>query len=197
LSLKSATKLVRSTIYCAVLYCVIDFNSLIHWSKLLTMDHQMHTGQDHQPQHTMVHHMSMDMVFTYGYETTLLFESWKTTTYMEYLFSILFVFCLGVFREKVKNNYASTLGSFVEAANKATNVNSATTNSNNSEGKMILSISYGLMYMYDFILMLIGMSMNAGIFLSLCTGVTFGHYKYIRAHSMTDSLSLQASGCHS
>ncbi|CAI8501130.1 unnamed protein product [Hanseniaspora opuntiae] len=145
------------------------------------MDHSMHDMPDMGDTDEMC---SMAMLFTWNYKNTCVISSkWHIKTKFHMFLSCVVIFLSSYFYEYFKfkfNQYKlqKSISSETEESKRKTRQHE--------------SFLYGLQVFYSFMLMLVFMTYNGWLMLSMTLGAIFGYYKY-----SSNSSSLTASlACH-
>ncbi|KAJ9464356.1 Copper transport protein CTR2 [Diplonema papillatum] len=110
----------------------------------------------------MNHDMEMEtmpMHFVWGYETTILFKSWHTKTAWEFYTSCLAIIALCILTQAVRAKLPPAGYHFRRL-----------------EEHFAYTVLYGITAMLSFLLMLIVMTYNIGLFLSVIIGLTIGYH---------------------
>ncbi|KAI4836882.1 copper transporter [Plasmodium brasilianum] len=121
----------------------------------------------------MNHSLSMPMSFQFSTHTIILFKFWETLTATSYFVSLIICFIFGiisvilkVFRLNVERSLPKTTD---------TSVLKSKVLFKNNTIRMILSF---IIYAWDYLLMLIVMTFNVGLFLSVVLGLSFGYFLF-------------------
>ncbi|XP_054273643.1 high affinity copper uptake protein 1 isoform X2 [Macrosteles quadrilineatus] len=149
-------------------------------------DHSMHAGMN-MAQHSMSHMMMM--YFHFGYEETILFSFWKTTSPLTLGLSMIGIFLLAALYEGLKyfreylfwKQYNALQYRSVETpANKGTGTdeNPSVQPSMLSRDHLLQTILHVLQFIISYLLMLIFMTFNVWLCLAVTLGAGSGYFLF-------------------
>ncbi|CAD2099728.1 copper transporter, putative [Plasmodium vinckei brucechwatti] len=119
----------------------------------------------------MMSNLSMPMSFQNTTHTIILFKFWETTTVPFYFISLILCFMFGILSVAFK-----VLRLYIEKALPTTsnaNIFTSATLFKHNTIRMILSF---IIYSWDYLLMLIVMTFNVGLFFAVILGLSFGYF---------------------
>ena len=120
----------------------------------------------------------MPMTFEWGYQVTILFNGWETTTMFEYLIACVLVMGCGFAMQVCRSCVTGT--------------------HYGPEDKLAVTLMFGVLLSLSYILMLIMMTYNIGLFFSVIAGQMIGFYSTMNpADGLALSPSSHAGGCRS
>lgn len=148
------------------------------------MDHSMHDMPGHGGDDTSSDMCSMSMLFTWQYKNTCIITSkWHVRTKVQMLMSCVIIFFSAYFYEYFKMKFNQF---------KITKNLSADYEDNKKRTRQYESLIYGLQVFYSFMLMLIFMTYNGWLMVSMTLGAIVGYFKFSSiASPLTQSLA-----CH-
>ncbi|CRH01536.1 copper transporter, putative [Plasmodium relictum] len=129
-------------------------------------------SQDHNMD-SMEHSESMPMSFQFSTHTIILFKSWETLSDGSYFISLIICFIFGLISVILK-----VLRLYIERSLPKTNDTNVFTSEvlfKNNTIRMVLSF---VIYSWDYLLMLIVMTFNVGLFFSVIFGLSFGFFLF-------------------
>jgi len=132
-------------------------------------------------------HMSA-MVFTHTYNVPLLFEWWHPRTEIQYAASLLVIFCICLFQEwlhtrkrNVSDKEASSAAyEHMPLVNKA-EAHQQLLGSQTTSRRIESAILHALFVAVHFLVMLLIMSFNSGVFFTVVLGLGTGHALFARS----------------
>lgn len=118
----------------------------------------------------------MHMTFYWGRQVTLLFDDWKTQSWLGYSLTLIAVFLFSVFHEYIVN-LRSRLKE-VSSDKAATGLNAPLIGRNRTAVgfRVMESAVFGLNAGLGYLLMLAAMSFNGGVFIALVLGFVVGYF---------------------
>jgi copper transporter 1 len=127
----------------------------------------------------------MEMFFAWSTTATILFEGWLTSTWYFYLLS-----CVGVF-------VGTVLLEGLRMATQRQSLGWAKKSMHRQVGEGLL---YGVYVSCSYLVMLIAMTYNVGLFLSVVLGHSVGRFLFsrwlIRENEIPLAMDLQVESCH-
>eukprot|EP00252_Welwitschia_mirabilis_P021388 TRINITY_DN5484_c0_g1_i1.p1 TRINITY_DN5484_c0_g1~~TRINITY_DN5484_c0_g1_i1.p1 ORF type:complete len:142 (+),score=18.09 TRINITY_DN5484_c0_g1_i1:457-882(+) len=139
----------------------------------------------------------MHMTFYWGKQVTLLFDNWKTNTWLGYSLSLLAVFLFCIFHEYLANLRLRFKASLIRA--KPVVSDGLTDPLIRRKGfsfgsKVLQALLFGLNTALAYMLMLAIMSYNGGVFLAAVLGFVVG-YLFFRSDEENLEISQVSCGC--
>lgn len=136
----------------------------------------------------------MHMTFYWGKQATVLFDEWKTQTWLAYSLTLLAMFLFAAFHE-----YVVDLRSRFVKASKAKSASGLRApllrqRSIKYASKMIESLLFGVNAGLGYLLMLAVMSFNGGIFIAVVLGFVVGYF-FFRSDGTGDETTESPCGC--
>lgn len=125
--------------------------------------------------------IAMQMTFHQSFESVILFESWRTSNKLEYFISCLFIALLGCFAMYLSSINKSYIR---EVINRKRKEGSAL----NLKIRLFSVIISTIYYLIHYLLMLIAMTFNYGLFISVIIGLSIG-YGIFEMNSLMNSSS--------
>eukprot|EP01112_Ceratiomyxa_fruticulosa_P015103 TRINITY_DN4404_c0_g1_i2.p1 TRINITY_DN4404_c0_g1~~TRINITY_DN4404_c0_g1_i2.p1 ORF type:complete len:146 (-),score=10.25 TRINITY_DN4404_c0_g1_i2:141-578(-) len=145
------------------------------------MQHQpLEIEQQPSNTHTMSSHSLM--YFHFGYQETILFEFWRTTTPLSYLFSCSLIFCMAVFYEWLLT-YRYTIVY-------------------KQKNRDLVDFRYQKVFLYvslmilSYLLMLTVMTYNLGLSMCVFSGLTLGYFLYGGPREVINTVVNEEPACH-
>eukprot|EP01064_Diplonema_japonicum_P007132 TRINITY_DN14850_c3_g1_i1.p1 TRINITY_DN14850_c3_g1~~TRINITY_DN14850_c3_g1_i1.p1 ORF type:complete len:136 (+),score=0.46 TRINITY_DN14850_c3_g1_i1:131-538(+) len=120
--------------------------------------------------------MSMQMYFTWGYDVIILFKDWSTQGPYQYYFSCVVVALMGIVSQYLKVILEASI-----PATRPTSVN-----------KLAHTLIYGLVITISYLLMLVSMTYNVGLFAAVIIGHMIGFYMSLSGRAAAPS---PTAGC--
>ncbi|CAN6478705.1 unnamed protein product [Victoria cruziana] len=123
----------------------------------------------------------MHMTFYWGKEATLLFDGWKTTTWLGYGLSLVALFLLSTFYQYIESFRIS-----LQTASAVNTLDSGIqtpllSNSGFAKSRcrrLAVAAFFGVSSAIGYLLMLSVMSFNAGVFIAVVLGLTVGYLAF-------------------
>eukprot|EP00245_Coleochaete_scutata_P014637 TRINITY_DN630_c0_g1_i3.p1 TRINITY_DN630_c0_g1~~TRINITY_DN630_c0_g1_i3.p1 ORF type:complete len:220 (-),score=26.75 TRINITY_DN630_c0_g1_i3:690-1349(-) len=152
--------------------------------------------------HKVDMHMSMHMSFFWGKEATILFDWWVTHTWAQFLFSWLAIFVFCVFHEWLLTQRimlstppkTTPMGDNLLPSNSEASVSSPRRPLTLSPARkrMMVTALYVANITSSYLIMLVVMTFNAPLFLSVVLGLSTGFavFGYGRAHPLAQTAEL-------
>ncbi|EAA15673.1 surface protein-related [Plasmodium yoelii yoelii] len=134
-------------------------------------ENQSNTTGGPEKLNMMMGNLSMPMSFQNTTHTIILFKFWETTTVPFYFLSLILCFIFGILSVVFK-----VLRLYIEMVLPTTNNMNIFTSAilfKNNTIRMILSF---IIYSWDYLLMLIVMTFNVGLFFAVILGLSFGYF---------------------
>ncbi|KAG8375772.1 hypothetical protein BUALT_Bualt10G0135100 [Buddleja alternifolia] len=123
----------------------------------------------------------MHMTFYWGIRATILFDSWKTDSYLNYFLSLFACFLFSVFYQYMEDRRLRIKQfSVSKAPEPSSSVNTPLLFSkfggrNWSASRFAVAILFGINSAIGYFLMLAVMSFNAGVFIAVVVGLAVGY----------------------
>eukprot|EP00271_Cylindrocystis_brebissonii_P008716 TRINITY_DN2319_c0_g1_i3.p1 TRINITY_DN2319_c0_g1~~TRINITY_DN2319_c0_g1_i3.p1 ORF type:complete len:182 (+),score=24.00 TRINITY_DN2319_c0_g1_i3:482-1027(+) len=145
-------------------------------------DSGMASGQTDSGMSTMPTGMSMQMTFYWSTSATILFDAWKVSTVAEYIAALIGVFLFCMLHELLTTYRMTFIATACSVAARTTDGNSSETNLKerimgpclSGTSKLIGALLYTLNAASSYLIMLIIMSFNLGLFLAVILGLGAG-----------------------
>ena len=146
----------------------------------------------------------MHMTFYWGKDATILFDGWKTSTWITYFPSLLVLFLVSVFYAYLSIARVSPPSSSFLSAKPTYSVISDPLVSDGgrkrklpvpSSRKLLNSVIFGVRVAISYLLMLAVMSFNGGVFIAVVLGFTVGYYFASDLSSDSDSSADEGDIC--
>eukprot|EP01018_Ginkgo_biloba_P015558 Gb_28691 [translate_table: standard] len=118
----------------------------------------------------------MHMTFYWGKQVTLLFDDWKTQTWLSYSLTLVAVFLFSVFHEYIVNLRSRFNGVSTAKDPSDLRVPFLRKPSNAYTSKGVESVLFGLNAGLGYLLMLAVMSFNGGVFIAAILGFIVGYF---------------------
>lgn len=136
----------------------------------------------------------MHMTFYWGKQVTVLFDEWKTRTWLAYSLTLLAVFLLAAFHEYIVN-----LRSRFIKASKSKSVSGLRApllgqRSLKFGTKLTESLLFGVNAGLGYMLMLAVMSFNGGVFIAVILGFVAGYF-FFRSNGTGEEITESSCGC--
>ncbi|GAA0183341.1 secondary carrier transporter [Lithospermum erythrorhizon] len=117
----------------------------------------------------------MHMTFYWGIQATILFDSWKTNSWLSYLPSLLALFLVAIFYQFNEQNRLN----LKKNPSKSTTITTPLLDSKGSRwsaAKIGGAILFGVNSSIGYLLMLAIMSFNGGVFVAIVLGLAVGYF---------------------
>lgn len=128
----------------------------------------------------------MHMTFYWGRQVTVLFDGWKTQSWLGYSLTLVAVFLFSVFHEYIVNLRSRFKG--VSSGKPALGLTAPLIGRNpRAVGFRVMeSAVFGLNAGLGYLLMLAAMSFNGGVFIAVILGFVVGYF-FFRSHGEEDN----------
>ncbi|CAN8244206.1 unnamed protein product [Cochlearia groenlandica] len=139
----------------------------------------------------------MHMTFYWGIKATILFDFWKTDSWLSYILTLLFCFVFSAFYQYLENrrlqfkSLSSTRRSSSSSAASAPLIPKSGTRSAAKAASVLL---FGVNAAIGYLLMLAAMSFNGGVFIAIVVGLTVG-YLFFRSDDGGDAAAENPCAC--
>ena len=143
--------------------------------------HAQHSndGQGPPPLESM-HAEGGHMTFSYSCDTVLLFQWWKTNECSDYLFSLFIIFGACLLQEWITSRKQSTQGLSAQSSEHAPLfVNTHGTYRRGHKRFISTACFHAASVSLSFLIMLLVMSFNLGVFVTVITGLSCGHALFV------------------
>eukprot|EP00250_Pteridium_aquilinum_P018482 c2410_g1_i1 orf=320-769(-) len=122
----------------------------------------------------------MHMTFYWGKQATILFDGWKTSTWLNFSFSLIALFVSSILLQYLANSRVSASSSPGKSHSFDTKVSllGKATLSVSLSKKLLGSALFGVRVGLGYLLMLAVMSFNGGVFIAVVLGFAVGHFLF-------------------
>ncbi|PIA43117.1 hypothetical protein AQUCO_02000513v1 [Aquilegia coerulea] len=122
----------------------------------------------------------MHMTFYWGNKVTLLFDSWKTDSYLSYFITLLVCFLFSVFYQymedrRIRFKIISNSKKSSSSSNSSIESPLLTRLKINQPARYATSLLFAINSAIGYMLMLAIMSFNGGVFIAIVLGLAFGY----------------------
>ncbi|KAG2280033.1 hypothetical protein Bca4012_048271 [Brassica carinata] len=134
----------------------------------------------------------MHMTFYWGIKATILFDFWKTDSWLSYILTLLACFVFAAFYQYLENrrlqfkSLSSTRGVSAPLIPKS---------GTRSAAKAASVLLFGVNAAIGYLLMLAAMSFNGGVFIAIVVGLTAGHLVFRSEDDGADAAAENPCAC--
>lgn len=137
----------------------------------------------------------MHMTFYWGRQVTVLFDGWKTQSWLGYSLTLVAVFLFSVFHEYIVNLRSRFKG--ISSGKAASGLTAPLIGRNRIAlgFRVMESAVFGLNAGLGYLLMLAAMSFNGGVFIAVILGFVVGYF-FFRSHGeVEEEITESPCGC--
>ncbi|KAH7422324.1 hypothetical protein KP509_12G003700 [Ceratopteris richardii] len=145
----------------------------------------------------------MHMTFYWGKQATILFDGWKTTTWLSYSLSLVALFLSSIVLQyfsnlEITNFFTGKTSSSTSFPPIEASLLGKDTSSTSLGKKLLRSGIFGVRVGIGYLLMLAAMSFNGGVFIAIVLGFAVGHFVFFKDTTLSLTSSEEdanACGC--